>query len=464
MKSSIVSLVFLLPFFSNSQSLFQNTYGTLDAEERAFDMVVLDDHSVITFGDRYETSTFERTGYLLKVDEDGNEQWNRQLSSNEELYGTSICQLPNGNVFLAGYDYDVPNLQFGLMVAEYNESNGLPVYQKTHELNMNVEAKGVIPMSDNGAIVLCEAEDLIDSNSMLVKINSSGDTAWTKLIDLYSDDEFPASIVTVSDGVVISGSVGGTSDIFVAKFNFDGNLQWEQRHQTSETDLSGGLAVIPSGGFYLTGTSTDNTTGAYKMVGFKLDASGNEVWKNCYNLDHNKFDFGYGADVMPDGGAIFVGSGHKADTSNFRDLMLVRTDATGTPLWTNFYGNVLAETGYAVKVDGNRIVGCGKGDVSDSEDVLILSTDFDGNTMVGIGETESEANLSVYPNPFTDHLNISLPLQTTKPQAFNLTDLSGRRIHSGMLQSNTSLNLESIPSGTYFLSVSNMTTIVIVKL
>ena len=448
-----------------SQSLFQNTYGTLNAEERAFDMVVRDDHSVITFGDRYETSTFERTGYLLKVDEDGNEEWNRQLTSNEELYGTSICQLPNGNVFLAGYDYDVPNLQFGLMVAEYNESNGLPVYQKTHELNLNAEAKGVVPMSDNGAMVLCEVEDFSDSNSLLVRVNSSGDTVWTKLIDLYSsDDEYPESIVTVNDGVVISGSAGSPSDMFVAKFNLNGNLQWEKRHQTSENDLNGNLSVIPSGGFFLTGTSTDNPTSAYKIVGLKLDASGNEVWKNCYNLNHNEFDFGYGVNVMPDSGAIFIGSGHKADTSNFRDLMLVRTDANGTALWTNFYGNILAETGYAVKVDGNRIVACGKGDVSDSEDVLILSTDFDGNTMVGIGETENEVKLSAYPNPFTDWLNISLATQTTKSQAFNLTDLSGKTVHTGVLRSNNMIDLTTIPSGTYFLSVPNMTTIVIVKL
>lgn len=448
-----------------SQSLFQNTYGTLDAEERAFDMVVLDDHSVITFGDRYETSTFERTGYLLKVDEDGNEEWNRQLSSNEELYGTSICQLPNGNVFLAGYDYDVPNLQYGLMVAEYNESNGLPVYRKTHELNLNAEAKGVVPMSDNGAMVLCKVEDFSDNNSMLVRVNSSGDTVWTKLIDLYSsDDEYPESIVTVNDGVVISGSAGSPSDMFVAQFGLNGNLQWEQRHQTSETDLSGGLSEIPSGGFFLAGTSTDNTTGAYKMVGLKLDATGNEVWKNCYNLNHNKFDLGHGADAMPDGGAIFIGSGHKADTSDFRDLMLVRTDANGTAQWTKFYGNVRAETGYAVQVDNDRIVGCGKADVNDSEDVLILSTDFDGNTMVGIGEVESEAKLSVYPNPFTDYLNISLAIQTTLPQPFNLTDLSGRTVHNGVLQSNNTIDLTSIPSGTYLLSVSNMTNIVIVKL
>jgi len=200
------------------------------------------------------------------------------------------------------------------------------------------------------------------------------------------------------------------------------------------------------------------------MVGLKLDASGNEVWKNCYNLDHNKFDLGYGVDAMPDGGAIFIGSGYKADTSNFRDLMLVRTDASGIVIWTKFYGNVLAETGYTVIADGNRIVGSGKGDVNDSEDVLILTTDFDGNTTVGIEENSNEKSLLVYPNPFTNQLNISPPPQTTKPQPFKVIDLSGRTIDTGVLQSNTTLDLKSLPSGTYFLSVSNMTTVVIVKI
>ena len=107
-------------------------------------MVILSDHSVITIGDRYETSTFQRTGYLLKVDADGNEEWTRQITGNDDIYGTTICQLPNGNVLTAGYDYAVPNREYGLMIAVFQSGNGLPVYQKTLYQSRSLNCKTLL--------------------------------------------------------------------------------------------------------------------------------------------------------------------------------------------------------------------------------------------------------------------------------------------------------------------------------
>ena len=100
MRLATTFFIFLFPLLSFSQNLFVNTFGINSAEERAFDMVVLSDGSVITVGDRYDTDNSQRTGHLLKVDPFGFEEWNRQLLSNQDLYATTICQLPNGNVFV----------------------------------------------------------------------------------------------------------------------------------------------------------------------------------------------------------------------------------------------------------------------------------------------------------------------------------------------------------------------------
>jgi hypothetical protein len=52
MRLIFTSVLLLIISSASAQSLFLNTYGTLGAEERAFDMVVLADGSVITIGDR----------------------------------------------------------------------------------------------------------------------------------------------------------------------------------------------------------------------------------------------------------------------------------------------------------------------------------------------------------------------------------------------------------------------------
>lgn len=453
MRILITFFLFLIPIFSFSQSLFFNTYGTVDAEERAFDMVILDDGSVITIGDRYETASFKRTGYLLKVDADGNQEWSRQLTSNAELYGTTICQLPNGNVFVAGYDYDVPNQNFGIVVAEYNESNGLPVYQKTHEFTQDAQAKDCIPTSDNGAIVLSTFENSSTKTAMLVRFSATGDTVWTKLLDPFAGDESPREMALLSDGIAITGSVhsGSTDNVFALMTDLDGNIQWQKEYPSSGIEFGESIAEIPSGGFYIGGTSNAIGSGGLDLLAMKIDATGQLLWATDFG--RNGSELGYDIATMPDGGAVLTGSAYKADTSGFRDLALIRIDASGNEIWTSYFGNVRGETGHEVQIDGNQIVVCGKADVNNSEDVAILRADFNGSASVGINHLQPALAWIIYPNPFTEQITIRLNKHQQKAVELRITDMAGRMIHETTLTQTTTLDLQGLDAGIYVASL-----------
>jgi len=453
MRLIITLFFFLFPFFTFSQSLFFNTYGTANAEERAFDMVVLDDGSVITIGDRYETTSFKRTGYLLKVDADGNEQWNRQLNSNAELYGTTICHLPNGNVFVSGYDYDVPNQNFGIVVAEYNETNGLSVYQQTHEFLQDAEAKDVIPMPDNGAIVLSTFENSSTKTNMLVRFSATGDTVWTKLVDPFAGGESPREMALLTDGIVITGSVnsGSIDNVFALMTDLDGNIQWQEEYPSSGIEFGESIAEIPTGGFYIAGTSNAIGSGGLDLLAIKIDASGQLVWATDFG--RNGSELGYDIATMPDGGAVLTGSAYKADTSNFRDLALIRIDANGDEIWTSYFGNVRGETGYEVQIDGNQIVVCGKADVNNSEDVIVIRADFNGNANVGINDIETSVAWNIYPNPFTEQLTVRLTDVLTEPIALRITDISGRVVLKTIVHRTENIDVSTLRSGIYFASL-----------
>lgn len=460
MRLLFTSLLQLLITSALAQSLFENTYGTLGAEERAFDMVILDDGSVITAGDRYETSTFERTGYLLKVDADGNEQWNRQLTGNADLFGTTICLLPNGNVLAAGYDYDVPNQDYGMIVAEYQSGNGLPVYQETHEFSQNTEAVAVVPMADNGAIVLCEFGTSSDHTNLLCRINAVGDTLWTKTYDVYPNSENPSGLVLLNDGVVIAGSVTGqstgTENLYFIKTDFDGNQIWENEDQSWPPEIAGRFTVDPNGGFFATATSQVTGMSFYKIIGMHVSETGVVGWREMYSTHTDRFDLGYDVAAMPDGGAVFVGSAHRVDSTNFRDLVLIRTDASGNEIWTRFYGDFGSETGYRVMVDGEHIIASGKADVDNSEDIFIVKADFDGNT-VGIHELPDGSQFKTFPNPTSDFLTILHPSILQEVIDVSLIDLTGRQIWNSTFQKTNNYNLSTLPNGMYLLRLGNET-------
>lgn len=417
-------------------------------------MVVLSDGSVITAGDRYESGILKRTGYLLKVDANGNEEWNRQLTSNDELYGTTICQLPNGNVFIAGYDYAVPNRTFGIVVAEYNESNGLPVYQKTHEFSQDTKPSDCVPTSDNGAIVLSTFETSSTKTILLVKFDSNGDTVWTKMLDPFAGKEDPREMVLLSDGIIITGSVhsGSTDNVFITKTDMNGNIQWQEEYTSSGLEFGESIAEIPSEGFYIGGTSNAIGSGGLDLLAMKVDAMGQLIWAKDFG--RNGSELGYDIATMPDGGAALTGSAYKADSSNLRDLVLVRLDADGDSLWTRYFGNVRTETGYEVQIQNNQIIVCGKADVDDTEDVAILRTDFNGNTSVGINEAKNPISWNIYPNPFTDQLTVQLKEQPTEPLVLRITDFLGRVVLASTINSTITINLQTLPAGVYFASAS----------
>jgi len=443
-------LLFILRPSINAQSPFVNTYGTSAAEERAFDMTVMDDGSIITFGDRFDVLSFERTGHLLKVDASGNEQWNRQLSSNDEIYGTAICKLPNGNVLVTGYDYDVNNVEFGLMVAEYNGSNGLPIYQKTHTFGRATQAVDIVPMTDNGAIILSTYETGgTFKTAMLCRINSSGDTLWSKRVDEYPNKENPGALALLSDGLVLTGSVSqsGSDNVFLIKTDMSGNVQWEETYPSAGISFANGIAAIASGGFYIAGITNAIGNGGLDILGMKVDNSGQLIWSRGFG--RSTTDLGNGVDVMPDGGAIFVGSGHRSDTTNFRDLMLVRTTADGDTLWMRHYGSIGKETGYTVQVEGNNIIAAGKGDVGSTEDVMVLRVGSDG--YVGIKETQRADNWNIYPNPFTNTLTINPKKQLTDITEIQLLDVMGRTVMTASMRDRMQLDVSALPKGIYLL-------------
>lgn len=85
----------------------------------------------------------------------------------------------------------------------------------------------------------------------------------------------------------------------------------------------------------------------------------------------------------------------------------------------------------------------------------IISPAFKINEALGTQDIV-ESNFSVYPNPFSEQLNVILPENVTGNYIFRITDLTGRTIYSKN-QSDTSFGWNSsfLAQGIYILSVEN---------
>ena len=251
------------------------------------------------------------------------------------------------------------------------------------------------------------------------------------------------------------GATTGTENSYLIKTDLDGNVLWSYDDGAQPTVIAGKLAEDPiNGGFYMAATTQIVGQPIYKILGLKND-NGTSTWLGTYSTQTDRIDFGNGVAAMPDGGAAFIGSAYEADTSNFRDLFLLRTDATGNELWSVYFGGSGAETGYDVQVDGDQIVACGKADVNSSEDIIIIRSDFNGNANVGINQNHATATFNLYPNPFSDFLNINPTSPIINTFSAKITDLSGRMLWQSSITNRASVNLSWLPAGIYLFMAEN---------
>jgi hypothetical protein len=229
--------------------------------------------------------------------------------------------------------------------------------------SVNIDAAGRIYIAgDNSPTVQ-------RTDCFLTLYDETGALLRSQLVDVGTSGTYGCQAVTDAAGNFYVGggfAVGSqTNDIFVAKYDKDGALFWTRFVGSSpgawNDDFLRGIAVDGSGSIYVTGLthgSFDGTASGDLFV-LKFDADGNRVWSRQFGFP----GVGTGAQYAvadPDGG-VYV-AGLTDDPNNpYRstNAFIVRYSANGTLLWTRTLdgGDYDTATGVAADRRGVYLVG-----------------------------------------------------------------------------------------------------------
>lgn len=140
----------------------------------------------------------------------------------------------------------------------------------------------------------------------------------------------------------------GDSDIFYAKFNAAGNLEWAKKLGGIGVDEGGSIASDQVGNVYITGTmdeytivGTDTSAQIHAFI-LKCNAAGNTVWIKSPQDGPPQGGITHGSDIHLDGGGNIYLHGELAgsaifgnDTLEANDLsvFVAKYDASGNSLW-----------------------------------------------------------------------------------------------------------------------------------
>lgn len=169
---------------------------------------------------------------------------------------------------------------------------------------------------------------------------------------------------TVSFGSHSITSVGDY-EIFVAKYDSNGNTLWAQRGGGTGWDVAHGIAVDKDNNCYITGTFWTNATfgstsltgaGNYDIYVAKYDTNGTLIWAKNSGGSGDDRAHGISVDAL---GNSFV-TGYYSGTATFgtttltssggSDIFIAKYDPVGNALWAKKAGGSTNDEGNAIKV------------------------------------------------------------------------------------------------------------------
>ena len=234
------------------------------------------------------TSSFGAGGFdiwQIKVDQNGNEMWNKTFGGDKDDYGRSAVETTNGDFIFTGY-------------------MGSP--------------------SDG------------QGDMFLIKTDGNGDVIWNQTYG-GSGDDGGREILKADDGCfIIVGETGtygrGGYDLWMMKLDEDGIEIWNKTFGGTDEDYANAIQATEDNGYIMVGGTDSYGYGERNVWLLKTDEYGNHLWNQTFSGWNN--DYGTALEITQDGGFMLVGT-TKSFGDRGIDALVVKTDSRGKCLYSN---------------------------------------------------------------------------------------------------------------------------------
>jgi len=242
----------------------------------------------------------------------------------------------------------------------------------------------VQPTTDGGFIITGVIQLDQYGDIYLVKTDSLGDTLWTRTYGGAEHDRGYCVQQTTDGGYIISGitnepNYGLSGDLYVLKTDMLGDTIWTRIFDFGVIDCGYSVLQLDDGDYIIAGLYDG---GFPQMFGdvllMKLDADGDPIWTRNYH-GHAR-DCGYSLIQTSDGGFIIAGATNEDLYGGYSEVYLIKTDANGNLVWDR---NLGYGKGLCVRqtTDEGYIIAGWTNIVGSSEEVYAIKTDVSGDTV-----------------------------------------------------------------------------------
>ncbi|NER13163.1 hypothetical protein GWK08_06915 [Leptobacterium flavescens] len=340
-------------------------------------------------GDITDKTLLVNDYWVIKLDAEGNQQWNATYGGSGDDQGQAIVQTLDGGFALAGYsmsaDGDGSNNEgFHDNWVVKTDASGNIQWERSFGFAGHDHAYDILQTEDGGYFV-SGFLDVTGSNgegnsgeigrSSLTahgvgefwanKLDANGDLVWRRFFGGTNNDRAFSVVQAEDGGFVLAGASesqdfdisegNGSYDFWVVKVSATGDLVWERSYGGSGIDHAESITRTSDNGFMVVGrsNSTDgdisNNKGNADLWLLKLSDSGKMIWEKTFGGS----EFENGESIIPsqDGGFYIAGNSRSNNTDlteNFgeNDIWVIKIDDSGSLQWEKSIGGAGLDFGF----------------------------------------------------------------------------------------------------------------------
>jgi hypothetical protein len=226
-------------------------------------------------------STRHTDVFIVKTDTLGAEQWRKYFGGDADDSGISVRQNSNGNYFIAGTSNSYSQGTGSDLYLIKLNSSGDSLWTKTFGGTLDESAGGLWPTLDGGCVVVGQSNSFPsgDSNGYIIKTDEDGNTMWTKIYGLSGDEGFYFVQQTSDSGFIISGytnSIGsGDKDMWILKTDSLGNIDEVSALSDYSNSINYTISPNPSDNVFHIDANPSNPLApihieVYNQIGMKI--------------------------------------------------------------------------------------------------------------------------------------------------------------------------------------------------
>jgi hypothetical protein len=294
------------------------------------------DGGYIVGGNSFVETCYDCWSYdflLIKTDFQGEAEWTKTFGGDDVDQGLAVQQTTDGGYIITGLTYSFGNGDKDIWLIKV-DSQGEKEWDQTFGGSSEDRGYSVQQTIDGGYIIAGSKEGLDGwSDAWLIKTDSQGEEEWNRIFDGSEGSYINyARFVqqTIDGGYIITGGQYYSGfrgrDIWIIKTDSQGGDEWNRTFGGGGEDEGSSVQQTTDGGYIITGYTGSYGNGLYDAFLLKTDTQGAEEWTQTFG--GSDYDYGNSVQQTTDGGYIITGQTGSYG-NGVRDVLLIKTDSQG---------------------------------------------------------------------------------------------------------------------------------------